>query len=168
MAKRADLIAQLEAKYDFLLPVAGRNQQWEDAFDFPADGKSAVCEVEQSVDGMKTIEKHIAYYFDVETGKKGNEQFYVVNPGKADEQAFWIGNKEPKPAQPTEPTFRALVETAKDAKIADGTLEFARVQDIDEVNRRASVQVLRDDGSGNLVEKTIVVYDDNGTLKLKG
>lgn len=102
MATRDELLNTYEMNLNgFLLPASGRNDQYIVA----EDKRSAVIEVEQSVDGTHVLERHIVFYWDDDKNVKGNEQFYVKDPNTANEEAVWMRGNDPKPPAP-EPTFQ--------------------------------------------------------------
>jgi len=151
MATRAELLATFEAALDgFLLPASG-------TADPPAssrsprlvvlpDDKSGVLESEHSVDDLHTIEHHICYYFDLDTMNGHNAQFYVVDRGTANEAAYWMQARDPKPPPP-EPTFAQEVTAWLDSQIglefgAGSTLVYYTVLSTLESIERGTVQVL--------------------------
>lgn len=110
---RAELLSAFEAALNgYLLPASGTatppaSSRSPRLVVLP-DDKSGIVESESSVDGQHTIEHHICYYFDLDTLNGHNAQFYVVDRGTANEVAYWMQARDPKPPAP-ELTFQQKV-----------------------------------------------------------
>jgi len=162
MATRQELLDTFEASLNgFLLPASGKNPRWE----VKPDSKSAIMEVEQSVDGLHTIESHICYYWNDDRDLKLNQSFYVKDPGTVDEEAVWIRGNDPFPPMPaltfTE-ELTAWLMTRIDQPI--GTSVLRHIEDImaNDTFRRATVNVILETSGGAFTRASAAIWKAAG------
>lgn len=135
------------------------------------DLRSSIMEIEESPDEANRLERHITYFWDADQDVKANVQFYVMNRGQADEEAFWFKNQNPKPPAP-EPSFQQKVLTWLRARVG-ATVQGFTVRHIypnvtaDEAAQTATAQALGEDGTGYAQIDAFLSRDAEGNIQIE-
>ncbi len=157
MTTRTELLDAFESKLadegSFLMPAPGNQAM--------PDGRSYIHATYASLDGERSVEWHIAVYWDNVADNVSKAQFYVVDRGTEGEDATWFQGKDPRPEAP-EPTFqqemRAWLEGKIDEAIGNVTVRHIESVTADNALERGTANVILETGTGDFVRESIAVW----------
>lgn len=157
MATRSELLitfaAALDAEGGFLLPAPETTMP---------DEQSKIVSTQTSIDGTKTLEWHICYFWDQSALNVRNAHFWVINRGEADEAAAWHKAQNPKPESVT--TFAQQLAAWLELQVdqAFGTFTLRHIETINANNtiERATATVIMETDTGEFVQRSVAVWQN--------